>query len=122
MEQKSKNNSQKVALIATVIILVGALLVAGCLLLTAKSRIVGVWSGGPVYLDYYGSHCYTILSFRENGEYIEALTDSSGNPINVKNGEWKMSNFKISADMILWNYNPITNKVTGGSWTLEKVE
>lgn len=122
MEQKSKNNSQKVALIATVIILVGALLVAGCLLLTAKSRIVGVWSGGPVYLDYYRSHCYTILSFRENGEYIEALTDSSGNPINVKNGEWKMSNFKISADMILWNYNPITNKVTGGSWTLEKVE
>ena len=75
MEQKSKNNSQKVALIATVIILVGALLVAGCLLLTAKSRIVGVWSGGPVYLDYYRSHCYTILSFRENGEYIEALTD-----------------------------------------------
>lgn len=122
MEQKSKNNSQKGALIATVIILVGALLVAGCLLLTAKSRIVGVWSGGPVYLDYYGSHCYTILSFGENGDYIDALTDSSGNPINVKNGEWKMSNFKISAATELWNYNPITNKITGGSWTLEKVD
>lgn len=122
MEQKGNSNSQKVALIATVTILVGALLVAGCLLLTAKSRIVGVWTGGPVYLDYYGSHCYTILSFRENGDYTYALTDSSGNPINVENGEWKMSNFKISAAKALWNYNPITNKVTGGSWTLEKVE
>lgn len=122
MEQKSKNNSQKVALIATVIILVGALLVAGCLLLTAKSRIVGVWSGGPVYLDYYGSHCYTILSFGENGDYIDALTDSSGNPINVKNGVWEMSNFEISATGALWYYNPITNKITGGSWTLEKVD
>lgn len=122
MEQKSKSNSQKTALIATVIILVGALLVAGCLLLTAKGRIVGVWSGGPVYLDYYGSHCYKILSFRENGDCIDALTDSSGNPINVENGVWEMSNFKISAAKALWYYNPITNKVTGGSWTLEKVD
>lgn len=121
MEQKSKNNSKKAALIATVVILVGALLVAGCLLLTAKSRIVGVWTGGPVYLEYYSSYCYTTLSFGENGDYASVLTDSSGNTIKTKTGVWEMSNFEISAAGSLWDYNPITNKVTGGYWTLKKV-
>ena len=121
MEQKSKNNSKKAALIATVVILVGALLVAGCLLLTAKSRIVGVWTGGPVYLEYHSSYCYTTLSFGENGDYARVLTDSSGNTILTKTGVWEMSNFEISAAGTLWDYNPITNRVTGGSWTLKKV-
>ena len=121
MEQKSKSNSKKAALIATVVILVGALLVAGCLLLTAKKRIVGVWSGGPVYLKYYSSYCYQMLSFGENGDYSRVLTDSSGNTINIETGVWEMSNFEISTAKSLWDYNPITNRVTGGSWTLKKV-
>lgn len=121
MEQKSKNNSKKAALIATVVILVGALLVAGCLLLTAKSRIVGVWSGGPHYLEYDSSFCYMTLSFGENGDYANVLTDSSGNTLDIDTGVWKMSNFEISAAGTLWDYNPITNRVTGGSWTLKKI-
>lgn len=121
MEQKSKSNSKKAALIATVVILVGALLVAGCLLLTAKNRIVGVWSGGPVYLEYQSSYCYMTLSFEENGDYARVLTDSSGNTILTKTGVWEMSNFEISAAGTLWDYNPITNKVTNGYWTLKKV-
>ena len=121
MEQKSKNNSKKAALIATVVILVGALLVAGCLLLTAKSRIVGVWTGGPVYLEYYSSYCYMTLSFGEDGDYARVLTDSSGNTVNIKTDIWEMSNFEISAAGTSWDYNPITNKVTNGDWTLKKV-
>lgn len=121
MEQKRKNNSQKAALIATIVILVGALLVAGFLLLTAKSRIVGVWSGGPVYLEYYSSYCYSTLSFGEDGDYARVLTDSSGNTVNIDTGVWEMSNFEISAARTSWHYNPITNKVTNGGWTLKKV-
>ena len=121
MEQKSKSNSKKIALIATIVILIGALLVAGCLLLTAKSRIVGVWLGGPVYMEYHSSYCYRTLSFGEDGDYAAILTDSSGNTINIETGVWEMSNFEISAAGTLWHYNPITNKVTGGFWTLKKV-
>lgn len=125
MEQKSKNNSKKAALIVTVVILVGALLVAGCLLLTAKSRIVGVWLGGPLYLDYHSSDCYMVLSFEKNGDYSMVLTDVRGNILKTETGVWKASNFHITAlvvgefGSIGWDYNPITDEITNGLWTLK---
>lgn len=126
MEQVKNNNSQKAALIATVIILVGALLVTGCLLLTAKSRIIGIWTGGPVYLNKYSSYCSQVETFGANGEYSSIMADSSGNVVSIDVGTWEVSGFEVKASVIgetgrtVYHYNPITNKLTCGDWTYKK--
>lgn len=126
MEQANKNSSKKAALIATVIILVGALLIVGCLLLTVKSRVVGVWTGGPVYLNKYSSYCNQVETFGANGEYSSIMADSSGNILSIDIGTWEVSGFKVKATVIgedgrtVYDYNPITNQLTSGDWRYQK--
>ena len=126
MKQVKNNNSKKAALIATVIILVGALLITGCLLLTVKSRIIGIWTGGPVYLNTYSSYCNQVETFGANGEYSSIMADSSGNVVSIDVGTWEVSGFEVKAKIIgedgrtVYHYNPITNKLTSGDWEYKK--
>ena len=126
MEQVKNNNSKKAALIATVIILVAALLITGCLLLTVKSRVIGIWTGGPVYLSKYNSYCIQVEAFGADGEYSSIMTDSSGDIIRIKVGTWETSGFGVKATVIgemgqtVYDYDPITNKLTSGDWTYKK--
>lgn len=126
MKQVKNNSSKKAALIATVIILVGALLITGCLLLTVKSRVIGVWTGGPVYLNKYSSYCNQVETFGANGEYSSIMADSSGNVVSIDVGTWEVSGFEVKASVVgetgrtVYHYNPITNKLTCGDWTYKK--
>ena len=126
MEQMKENNTKKAAIIATAVILVGALVIVGGFLLTMKSRVTGVWMGGPVYLNYYGSYCNQVETFGTNGEYSSIMADSAGNILSIDIGTWEVSGFEVEATVIgeagrtVYNYNPITNKLTSGDWTYKK--
>ena len=126
MKQMKETNTQKAALNATGIILVGALLITGCLLLTVKSRVIGVWTGGPVYLNKYSSYCNQVETFGANGEYSSIMADSSGNVVSIDVGTWEVSGFEVKAKIIgedgrtVYHYNPITNKLTSGDWEYKK--
>lgn len=128
MEQMKETNTQKAALIATGIILVGALLITGCLLLTVKSRVIGVWTGGPVYLNKYSTYCNQVETFGVNGEYSSIMADSSGNVVSIEVGTWEVSGFEVQAKIIcedgrtVYHYNPITNKLTSGDWEYKKTD
>lgn len=126
MEQVKQNNSKKAALIATIIILVGALLITGGLLLTVENSVIGVWTGGPIYLNKYSSFCSQVETFGSNGEYSSIMADSSGNIVSIEVGTWVVSGFEVEATVIgefghtVYHYNPITKKLTSGDWTYQK--
>lgn len=126
MEQQNKNSSKKAVIIAIAVVLVAALAIGGYFLLSTESRLTGVWSGGPVYLKKYGGDCYQIVSFGEDGDYTSVMTNDDGDVVSLKVGVWELSGFEVKATCIgedgrvTYDYNPLTNKLSSGSWSYEK--
>ena len=128
MEQQNKNSSKKAAVIAIAVILVAALLVAGYFLLSADSRVVGIWTGGPVYLDYYKSNCNYVVTFGEDGEYAKVLTNSSGDILDMGVGTWNfverdlIKAVTVGGDVTHYDYSAVANELTSGDWIFEKTK
>ena len=126
MEQQKNNSSKKAAVIAIAVILVVALIALGYLLLSGESRVVGVWTGGPIYLDHYSSHCKYVVTFGEDGVYTKVLTNSSDDILALGAGTWEfverdlIKAVTISGDVTHYDYNVLTNELTSGVWTFEK--
>lgn len=116
----------KKPLAAAAAVLAVALVVFLLLLVTSKGRIDGNWSGGPVYLEKYGTNCYQYYYFSEDGYFESYMTDASGNTLKVTKGTWEMDGFDVRTTVSgeigtgVFHFNPLTGKLTSGWWTYEK--
>lgn len=129
-KQKRPKKKRKVLiwLIPLVAVLVLTVSIFMVLLLTVEARVTGIWVGGPVYLSHYSDRCYRSLALSEDGTCSDILTDSDVEILTADIGTWSVSGFDIEIQeygepgQTVYHYNPITNTLTSGSWTLDKAE
>lgn len=127
MKQTNKRTQKRTVVIA-IAGLIAVLLVTGCLLLTAKSRVIGKWVSEPFYLEEYSSDCTQYMQFDENGTFSSLLQSGDGMPRSIDLGTWEMSGLEIRVTMngemgkTIYRYHQITNKLTCGLWTYKKAD
>ena len=114
---------------ALAVIAIVAGVVAGILVGTAKSRVIGTWTAEVGYLETYRCEIVIEYEFLEDGTFSQAFRSTeTGGIQNMKYGTWSMSGLELycrreaNGANTPFTFHPLSGTLTNSTVTYEKAE